>query len=94
MTYNGEGIQHVAFSCDHIYASWDELKTQGLPFIKVPPEPCYEMLEQRLTGHGEPIDELQTRGILLGGSTEQDDPRLLLQRFSVTLIGPVFFEFI
>jgi 4-hydroxyphenylpyruvate dioxygenase len=52
------------------------------------------MLEQRLPGHGEPMDDLQTRGILLDGSTVQDDPRLLLQIFSGTLIGPVFFEFI
>ena len=52
------------------------------------------MLDQRLPGHGEPIDELQSRGILLDGTTENDEPRLLLQIFSATLIGPVFFEFI
>jgi 4-hydroxyphenylpyruvate dioxygenase len=37
---------------------------------------------------------LQARGILLDGSTSDGDPRLLLQIFSETLIGPVFFEFI
>jgi len=47
-----------------------------------------------LPGHGEPVGELQSRGILLDGSTQQGDPRLLLQIFSGTLIGPVFFEFI
>jgi 4-hydroxyphenylpyruvate dioxygenase len=52
------------------------------------------MLEERLPGHGEPIGELQLRGILLDGSTEAGDPRLLLQIFSATLVGPVFFEFI
>jgi 4-hydroxyphenylpyruvate dioxygenase len=52
------------------------------------------MLEERLPGHGEPVAELQRRGILLDGSTEQGDPRLLLQIFSETAIGPVFFEFI
>ncbi|MBT7947487.1 MAG: 4-hydroxyphenylpyruvate dioxygenase, partial [Porticoccaceae bacterium] len=50
--------------------------------------------EERLPGHGEPVGELQSRGILLDGSTQQGDPRLLLQIFSGTLIGPVFFEFI
>ena len=35
-----------------------------------------------------------SRGILLDGSTEDGDPRLLLQIFSETQIGPVFFEFI
>ena len=38
--------------------------------------------------------ELQSRGILLDGSTEGGKPRLLLQIFSQTLLGPVFFEFI
>ena len=52
------------------------------------------MLEDRLPGHGEPVGELQSRGILLDGTTEDDNPRLLLQIFSETLVGPVFFEFI
>jgi 4-hydroxyphenylpyruvate dioxygenase len=52
------------------------------------------MLDDRLPGHGEPVEQLQTRGILLDGTTEDDDPRLLLQIFSETLVGPVFFEFI
>jgi 4-hydroxyphenylpyruvate dioxygenase len=94
MAYNGEGIQHIAFSCDDIYATWDQLKAQGLPFMKAPPETYYEMLEERLPGHGEPTEDLQSRGILLDGSTQQGDPRLLLQIFSGTLVGPVFFEFI
>ena len=59
-----------------------------------PPTTYYEMLDERLPGHGEPVTELQTRGILLDGSTENDDPRLLLQIFSETMVGPVFFEFI
>jgi 4-hydroxyphenylpyruvate dioxygenase len=52
------------------------------------------MLEERLPGHGEPVEEFQPRGILLDGTTEEGDPRLLLQIFSETMIGPVFFEFI
>ncbi len=59
-----------------------------------PPDAYYEMLEERLPGHGEPVDELRTRGILLDGSTEDDDPRLLLQIFSNSMVGPTFFEFI
>ena len=34
------------------------------------------------------------RGILLDGSTQDGDPRLLLQILSDALLGPVFFEFI
>ena len=39
-------------------------------------------------------DRLQARGILLDGSSQPEDKRLLLQIFSETLLGPVFFEFI
>lgn len=92
--YNGEGIQHIAFLSDDLIATWDRLKQAGTPFMSAPPATYYEMLEERLPGHGEPVDELQSRGILLDGSTEKGDPRLLLQIFSETMVGPVFFEFI
>jgi 4-hydroxyphenylpyruvate dioxygenase len=62
--------------------------------MAAPPATYYAMLEARLPGHGEPVAALQARGILLDGSTEGDAPRLLLQIFSQTMIGPVFFEFI
>ncbi|WOJ95484.1 4-hydroxyphenylpyruvate dioxygenase [Congregibacter brevis] len=93
MKYNGEGIQHIAFACDDLLACWDRLKSRGLSFMTAPPDTYYEMLEERLPGHGEPVDELKSRGILLDGSTE-GEPRLLLQIFSETLVGPIFFEFI
>ena len=62
--------------------------------MTAPPETYYDMLEERLPGHGEPTDELKARGILLDGTTEGGEPRLLLQIFSETVLGPVFFEFI
>lgn len=92
--FNGEGIQHIAFHCDDLIAVWDRLKALGTPFMTAPPATYYEMLQERLPGHGEPVSELQKRGILLDGSTQANDPRLLLQIFSETTIGPVFFEFI
>ncbi|MDV7338382.1 4-hydroxyphenylpyruvate dioxygenase [Terasakiella sp. A23] len=94
MAFNGEGIQHIALLCDDLIACWDKLKEKGVPFMTAPPDAYYEMLDERLPGHGEPVGELQSRGILLDGSTKDDDPRLLLQIFSNTLMGPVFFEFI
>ncbi len=94
MQYNGEGIQHIALICDDLPACVDALKANGVPLMTPPPSTYYEMLEQRLPGHGEPVAELKARGILLDGSTGQGDPRLLLQIFSATLVGPVFFEFI
>ncbi len=94
MAYNGEGIQHIAFACDDLPTCYDRLKKAGLSFMPAPPNTYYEMLEERLPGHGEPTDELQARGILLDGTTEGGEPRLLLQIFSANLLGPVFFEFI
>lgn len=92
--YNGEGIQHIAFSCDDLLTCLDRVKAQGTPLMAAPSATYYDMLEERLPGHGEPVDALQARGILLDGSTEDGDPRLLLQIFSQPVIGPVFFEFI
>jgi 4-hydroxyphenylpyruvate dioxygenase len=94
LQFNGEGIQHIALLSDDIYASIDALQLAGVPLLTAPNEVYYEMLEQRLPGHGEPVAELRTRGILLDGSTAGGQPRLLLQIFSETLLGPVFFEFI
>jgi len=52
------------------------------------------MLSERLPGHGEPTEELRKRGILLDGTTDDGEARLLLQIFSEKAIGPIFFEFI
>ncbi|MFT6542285.1 MAG: 4-hydroxyphenylpyruvate dioxygenase [Maricaulis maris] len=92
--YKGEGIQHIAFSCDNLIECWDRLKKAGTEFMTAPPETYYAMLEDRLPGHGEPTEEFKKRGILLDGTTEGGQPRLLLQIFSGKAIGPIFFEFI
>jgi len=94
MAFNGEGIQHIALSCDNLYQCWDRLQARGMEFMSAPPDTYYGMLEQRLPGHGEPVDELRQRGILVDGSTEEGDARLLLQIFSKNMVGPTFFEFI
>ncbi|MEY5097725.1 MAG: hypothetical protein RJA36_444 [Pseudomonadota bacterium] len=94
MQFNGEGIQHIALLTDDIIASVDALQLAGIPLMTAPNDVYYEMLAERLPGHGEPTPELQARGILLDGSTAKGEKRLLLQIFSQTLLGPVFFEFI
>ena len=93
-TYNGEGIQHIALASDDLYASLDSLKQKGLQFAPPPPETYYEMLDERLPGHGEPVDRLRERGILVDGTTAGGNTRLLMQIFSQLMVGPVFFEFI
>ena len=95
MKFNGEGIQHIALLTDDLMASVDSLQMAGVPLMSAPNDIYYEMLEERLPGHGEPVAQLQARGILMDGSTEGGQPRLLLQIFSETAFGgPVFFEFI
>ena len=88
--YRGEGIQHVALRSDDILTTWDRLHANGLKFMAPPPDIYYEMLEERVPGHGRRIEELQKRGILLDGA----NGRFLLQIFTQTLIGPIFFEII
>jgi 4-hydroxyphenylpyruvate dioxygenase len=94
LKFNGEGIQHIAMICDDLLATVDKLGLAGVPLMTAPSESYYEMIDGRLPGHGQPVAELQMRGILLDGSTEGGTPRLLLQIFSQPQLGPVFFEFI
>ena len=94
MKFNGEGIQHIALLTDDLLASVDRLRAAGVPLMSAPPAAYYRMLDERLPGHGENPAALQARGILLDGSTAGGQKRLLLQIFSNTLLGPVFFEFI
>jgi 4-hydroxyphenylpyruvate dioxygenase len=88
--YRGEGIQHVALRTENIFDTWDRLRANGLKFMTPPPDTYYEMLEERVPGHGVEVAELQERGILLDGA----QGRFLLQIFTETLIGPIFFEII
>ncbi|MDE2363564.1 MAG: 4-hydroxyphenylpyruvate dioxygenase [Hyphomicrobiales bacterium] len=94
MQFNGEGIQHVALLTDDLVALVDRLKGAGVQLMTAPSSTYYEMLEERLPGHGLNVPDMQTRGILVDGSTADGAPRLLLQIFSQTLLGPTFFEFI
>jgi 4-hydroxyphenylpyruvate dioxygenase len=88
--YRGEGIQHVALRTNDILRTWDRMHASGVRFMTPPPDTYYEMLEERVPGHGQQVEELQKRGILIDGASG----RFLLQIFTQTLIGPIFFEII
>lgn len=93
--YHGEGIQHIACGCGDIYKTVRELARRGLAFMPHPPPAYYEKIASRLPNHGEPLAELEETGLLLDGEVvEGGTPKLLLQIFSRTVIGPIFFEFI
>jgi 4-hydroxyphenylpyruvate dioxygenase len=93
--YKGEGIQHIACGCKDIYATVQRLAARGLAFMPPPPATYYGRIAARLPGHGEPLEALRASGILVDGeAVEGGKPKLLLQIFSKTVIGPIFFEFI
>jgi 4-hydroxyphenylpyruvate dioxygenase len=94
LQFNGEGIQHIALLTDDIFNTVDSLRAAGVPLMAPPPSTYYEMLDTRVPGHGENPAALQKRGLLLDGAVVDGKPRLLLQIFSETQLGPVFFEFI
>jgi 4-hydroxyphenylpyruvate dioxygenase len=91
--FGGPGVQHIALSTDDILASVDGLKDEGIRFMDVP-ETYYEMVDRRLPGHGQDVDALQARRILIDGGHNRADEDLLLQIFTANLIGPAFFEII
>ena len=37
MAFNGEGIQHIALSCNNLIDCWDRLQKQGIEFMTPPP---------------------------------------------------------
>ena len=94
--YKGEGIQHIAVGARDIYAATDAIHDQGIRFMPPPPAAYYDQSQGRVEGHEEPIDEMKRHGILIDGEGVVDggETKILLQIFSKTVIGPIFFEFI
>jgi 4-hydroxyphenylpyruvate dioxygenase len=94
--YNGEGIQHIAVATEDIYASVDRIAANGIAFMPPPPPIYYDLSHKRVPDHGEPIERMRKHGILIDGEGVVDGghTRVLLQIFSKTVIGPIFFEFI
>lgn len=92
--YHGEGIQHIAMGTDDIYATVDGMKRQGVQFQDTI-STYYDIVNRRLPNHGENLDELKRLRILIDGATHLGAPNeLLLQIFTQTVIGPIFFEII
>jgi 4-hydroxyphenylpyruvate dioxygenase len=94
--YNGEGIQHIAVGTEDIYGATDAIHDRGLRFMPKPPTAYYELSKTRVVGHEEPLALMEKHGVLIDGEGVVDggETRILLQIFSKTVIGPIFFEFI
>jgi 4-hydroxyphenylpyruvate dioxygenase len=87
--YRGEGIQHIAMGSNDLYATVDSLRAGGVKLLDTI-DTYYELVDRRIPGHGEPLQDLRERKILIDGKPGD----LLLQIFSENQLGPVFFEFI
>jgi 4-hydroxyphenylpyruvate dioxygenase len=87
--YHGEGIQHIALATAGIYRTVEALRARDVKFLDTP-ETYYELVDKRLPGHGEDVRRLKRDKILIDGSEQG----LLLQIFTETVIGPVFYEII
>ena len=91
--YHGEGIQHIALGTDDIYRTVEGLRENGIVFQDTI-DTYYDLVDRRLPGHGENIDELRRLRLLVDGHTTDGERELLLQIFTQTVIGPIFFEII
>jgi 4-hydroxyphenylpyruvate dioxygenase len=87
--YHGEGIQHVALGSTDLPRTVDALRAGGVKLLDTP-DTYFELIDKRIPNHGESVEELRKRKILIDGKRGD----LLLQIFSENQLGPIFFEFI
>ncbi|MEN8132455.1 MAG: 4-hydroxyphenylpyruvate dioxygenase [Pseudomonadota bacterium] len=90
--YHGEGVQHIALSSADIYATVEALRAAGVEFMDVP-DSYYDTVNTRLPWQDEDLQRLRWNRILIDGATRKEGG-LLLQIFTQTVIGPIFFEII
>lgn len=95
--YKGEGIQHIALASTDIFDTVEKLRATGMSFMPTP-DTYYDMIDARLPGHGEDIARMKKNRILIDGAPDsapgKGDGGFLLQIFTNTVIGPIFFEII
>ncbi|WP_164848423.1 4-hydroxyphenylpyruvate dioxygenase [Halobacteriovorax sp. HLS] len=87
--HKGPGVQHIALTCGKILDTVPELIERGIQFLDIP-HTYYEMIPERGINVEENIDELEKAKLLVDG----DADGYLIQNFTQTYVGPLFFEFI
>jgi 4-hydroxyphenylpyruvate dioxygenase len=91
--YGGPGVQHVALATSDILTTVDVLRARGVQFLATPDAYYTDAeLRARIGQVRVPVDELQSRGILV----DRDEDGYLLQIFCAPLGDrpTVFFELI
>ena len=93
--HNGEGIQHIALGSADIYTTVERLRKNGVDFMDTK-DTYYDRVNERVPGHREDLARMQKNKILIDGEALDKDNKeeLLLQIFTNTVIGPLFFEII
>ena len=93
--YHGEGIQHIALSSGDIFATVEALRARQVRFLDTP-DTYYDRVDERVPNHGEDLERMKHNKILLDGEGVDKDHHedKLLQIFTETVIGPIFFEII
>lgn len=87
--HNGAGVQHIALTCGDILTTVGELRERGIRFLDIP-HTYYEDIPKRDFTVEENIQDLEDKQLLVDGDPEG----YLIQNFTETYVGPLFFEFI
>jgi 4-hydroxyphenylpyruvate dioxygenase len=94
--YKGEGIQHVAMGSTDLYKSIETLIERASISCPPPTTSTTAASTSACPSTGAARRGCRADGILIDGEgvVEGGYTKVLLQRFSKTVIGPIFFEFI
>lgn len=90
--YKGEGVQHIALYTENIYETIEAMRARNVEFLDTP-DTYYEIIDRRVPEHGEDVERMQKNRILIDAEPN-DTTKQLLQIFTQTNIGPIFFEVI
>ncbi len=87
--HKGPGVQHIALMTPDIISTVSELRNRDIKFLKIPAT-YYQDIPNRPFEITEDVKTLEQNQLLVDG----DKDGYLLQIFTETYIGPLFYEFI
>lgn len=85
----GSGVQHLAFSCEDIFAALDHCQENGVEILPIP-ENYYDDVEARFGLAPDLLDRLRVRNILY----DRDDEGEYYQAYTQTFANRFFFELV
>jgi 4-hydroxyphenylpyruvate dioxygenase len=85
--HKGPGVQHIALMTGDIITSVGDLQERGIKFLNIP-HTYYEKIPTRPFTVQEDLNVLEKRQLLVDGDAEG----YLIQNFTDTYVGPLFFE--